>query len=128
MMRLFRYLPATVVLVGAIELASPAYSQSSDHARAEPGITVPQAKPMPCDLPFSHIAILPGWKVLEGKRMQAYLTTMFTTPISGDALAYYVRGDKVALVLSQNGCATQRRVVPEKVHRNTVNLALGIVA
>jgi hypothetical protein len=128
MMRLFRVGLATVVLCGAVALAAPALSQTSDHAKAEPNLTLPpQVTPVRCALPFSAIAILPGWRILEGDRMQAYLDTMFTTSISGDALAYYVRGDKVALVLSQGGCATQRRVVPEKVHRNTVNLALGQV-
>ena len=113
--------------MGLLALTGPAHSQSSEHAKAEPNVTPPEAKPLICGMDFSSLVGLTGWRVLEGKRLQAYLSTMFTNPPNGDALAYAVNGDKVALVLGRDGCVVDRQIVPEKVHRNVVMKALGMV-
>ena len=118
---------ATGIVVGAMALSEPVHSQSSEHAKAEPNLTpTPKARPI-CGMDFSLLVGLPGWRILEGAKLQAYLSTLFTNVPNGDAMAYMVRGDKVALVLGRGGCVVARQVIPLKVHDAVVLKALGMV-
>lgn len=114
---------AAGIVVGGLALSEPARSQD---VASKGDVSLPE-KPV-CGMAFSSVAVLPGWRVLEGDKLQAYLGTMFTRPPPGDALAYIRHGDKVALVLGRGGCVVARQVIPAKMHRNVVRKALGIVA
>ncbi len=119
---------AAGIVLGAAALSVPAQSQSV----AAKGDLDPTGKDtdriVKCGMDFSTVSDLPGWRVIEGDKLQAYLSTLFTAAPNGDAMAYLKHGDKVALVLARNGCVVGRQVVDAKMHKKVIELTLGVVA
>lgn len=117
------FLAVPGLLATDLAMVDPAYPQD---VAAKGGVTVPKDGAPVCGMDFDTLVGLPGWRILKGDKLRAYLETAFTPAPNGDALAYIVNGDKVAVVLGRNGCVVGRQVIPAKVHKRVVLKALGM--
>jgi hypothetical protein len=81
-----------------------------------------------CKLPIAALGEMFGWRILEGAKAKAYISTAFTNHPPADAVAFTVAGDKAAVALAQDGCIIGQQVIPAKMHRAVLDKAFGILA
>ena len=121
-------LSAGVVVVGLAVSARMAHPQEAavkgDMTASAP---LPQSKPLQCKLPIAALGEMFGWRILEGAKAKAYLSTAFTNHPQADAVAFTVAGDKAAVALARDGCIIGRQVIPATMHRAVLAKAFGIV-
>ena len=122
----FLYLGAVLVLFALSEAAHPQEAAVKGDIHA--AVPLPQTKPVQCRLPIAALADLVGWRILNGSKAAAYLSTAFKTHPPADAMAFATIGDKTAMALAKDGCIIINLVIPTKVHGAVMDKALGIVA
>ena len=115
-------------VLAVLALSGPAQAQETVKDDLMASAPLPQTKPAQCRLPIAALADLVGWRILNGSKAAAYISTAFKTHPPADTVAFTVVRDKALIVLARDGCVTGRQMIEAKMHRKVIEKAFGILA